>query len=200
MKNQYKVAWLVIIIGLSILFMVPSHVDAGIFKSDKDLYIYSVRYAKKDMVDIVKALREAQKGDMITIYINSPGGTIVQLMQLLNAIHDSKATVKTIADGAAYSAGSILALSGDLVNVKPYSTFMFHLGNNGYEVLPLSHPLQREVVRMLEVYAGHILTVNEKIRILNGKDVHISGQIIYKRLKNPIKTVSFKDIIEGKLK
>lgn len=50
--------------------------------------------------------------DDIIIYINTPGGSVTQLLGIIDAINEAKSDVYTVAAGQASSAGGFLLISG----------------------------------------------------------------------------------------
>lgn len=76
--------------------------------------------------ELLKALREAQKGDIIDIDIESPGGNCAVGFKIIQHIQDCEAQVNIIVSGACYSMGSLIAISGDTIQMKDNTYLMFH--------------------------------------------------------------------------
>ena len=62
----------------------------------------------------------------INIYINSPGGSVVDGMVLYDFIRMMKSPINTICTGRACSMGAIIYLAGDNRYVFPHSEIMIH--------------------------------------------------------------------------
>lgn len=82
-------------------------------------------------------LRNAERGDTVSIYINTPGGMIDSAFMIVDAIKNSKATVIAHLAGTVASAGTIIALSCDKLVVADHTGFMIHnysagLSGKGY--------------------------------------------------------------------
>lgn len=73
-----------------------------------------------------QVLRSAQKGDLVRLYISSPGGNLNSAVIFKNCIEDCQADVIAIIEAEAYSAASLIALSCANIEVKPYATMMCH--------------------------------------------------------------------------
>lgn len=73
-----------------------------------------------------QVLRSAQQGDLVRIYISSPGGNMNSASIFKNCIENCQADVIAIIEAEAYSAASLIALSCPAIEVKPYATMMCH--------------------------------------------------------------------------
>lgn len=69
----------------------------------------------------------------ITLYINSPGGSIASGMAIYDAMKLVKAPVNTIGFGMCASMGSFLLSMGDKRSVLPNTTIMIHQPLSGVE-------------------------------------------------------------------
>ena len=75
-----------------------------------------------------KAFRDdlmAEEGD-ITIWINSPGGSVWAAAQIYTMIKDYPGKVTVKIDAIAASAASVVAMAGDTVYMSPVSMLMIH--------------------------------------------------------------------------
>lgn len=105
-----------------------------------------------------------EKNPALVFYINSPGGYATELFSVLAMIELAKhfgIFVVTHVLGAAYSAGSILAIHGDHRLMYHNASHLMHLGEHGfvsgtYEQLDRNHKHAKKwfdtIVRM---YADH---------------------------------------------
>lgn len=62
----------------------------------------------------------------ITIWINSPGGDVFAASQIYNMLMDYKGKVTVKIDGIAASAASVIAMSGNEVQMSPVAMLMVH--------------------------------------------------------------------------
>lgn len=72
---------------------------------------------------------ETKKKEPIKIYINSPGGDLVQALSIVDSIRLSKTPIWTINIGKAYSAGLLIFIAGHKRIAYPNSSFLFHEGS-----------------------------------------------------------------------
>lgn len=95
-----------------------------------DIYIYDVigvdffgegvsaKQVVKDVHDF--------SGDVINVYINSPGGIVPDGHAIHNALKRHKATVNVFVDGMALSAASVVMVAGDNVEIADNAMVMIH--------------------------------------------------------------------------
>lgn len=67
----------------------------------------------------------------INVRINSPGGEVIEATAIYNAIREHPARVVVWVDGAAASAGSFIAMSGDEIRMADNSYMMIHEARGG---------------------------------------------------------------------
>ena len=81
----------------------------------------------------IEYLAEKEKGKMITLYINSPGGEVDEGMLLYDMIKNCGCPVRTIACGRAYSMGGFLLSAGTkgLRYAMPHTRIMLHQPSAG---------------------------------------------------------------------
>ena len=142
---------------------------------------------------LMKKLHAAQKGDRITIQINSPGGQVFPALNLINAIIHSKATITCQITKMAYSAAALISFNCPRLVADP-DTFV---GMHKAAISLFFHPNRltvNELRRLADdleaidnlLYFGYLqgaLTEKEKKTYDNGSDIVISGQEFVKRHK-----------------
>lgn len=64
--------------------------------------------------------------DEITIYINSPGGSVYDGFAIIDTMERIKSPVKTVVIGKAMSMAAVIAVMGDVRQMTKRSTMMFH--------------------------------------------------------------------------
>jgi len=75
-----------------------------------------------------KAFRDelfSQGGD-VTVWINSPGGSVFAADQIYNMLRDYHGHVTIKIDAIAASAASVIAMAGDTILMSPVATMMIH--------------------------------------------------------------------------
>lgn len=103
-------------------------------------------------------LRDAGPGD-ITVNIDSPGGDMFAGLAIYNQLraHEGQVTVNVV--GTAASAASVIAMSGDVVNIHPAAFIMIHntwllAAGNRNDFLALAEMLLPFDEAMAEIYAA----------------------------------------------
>lgn len=82
-------------------------------------------------VDIFDCLMQATEGDVVAVHINSPGGDLDTALQIIDAIESTPATTIAFLEGQACSAGSMIAMACENVEVSEYAYMMIHTFNQG---------------------------------------------------------------------
>lgn len=73
----------------------------------------------------LRALLKEREGE-VTIWINSPGGQVIEASQMYTAIREYPEHVRICVDGLAASAASIVAMAGDELCMAPTAYLMVH--------------------------------------------------------------------------
>lgn len=81
--------------------------------------------------DALSVFRQAGENDEIRILANSNGGSLATAIEFRNCIAETKALVVADIRGDCHSAMSMICLSADIVEVKPYSSMMIHSASFG---------------------------------------------------------------------
>lgn len=125
----------------------------------KELFIYDeIGPAWAGMVDdvsVVAALARL-KGQDITVRINTPGGDAFMGVSIYEALRRHTGHVTTSIDGAALSAGSLIALAGDARLISRGGTVMIH---NALTIAMGDGNALRKVADTLDKISGSILTI-----------------------------------------
>lgn len=82
--------------------------------------------------DVEDGLKSAG-GKNVTVEINSLGGEVDAAAQIYTTLKDYVGTVTTQISSSAYSAGSIIAMAGDVVRISPAAQIMIHNASVGAE-------------------------------------------------------------------
>jgi ATP-dependent protease ClpP protease subunit len=106
-------------------------------------------------IDFVRELA-ALDVDQLTIRINSYGGSVTDGIAIFNAIKRHKATVTTIVDGVAASVSSLIAMSGDSIEMAENALLMIHAPWLAY--VSGNSVAMREYADMLDTYADAMAT------------------------------------------
>lgn len=138
-------------------------------------------------VKLFDMIRSASPNDIIRININSPGGSLVTGLQLLNSMRESEAHIITVLDGEAFSLAPLILLAGDEIVVNDHSALMFHnysWGNvgKGNETRERQMASDRQYKSMLKAYASPFLSDDEIDRVIRGEDLYYTTDEIRERL------------------
>jgi ATP-dependent protease ClpP protease subunit/phage major head subunit gpT-like protein len=90
-----------------------------------DVYIYDViGWPFIEAQDLLYVVPKNAK--TINVHINSPGGDVFEGMAIYNFLIGHKADVNITVDSLAASSGSLVAMAGDRITMKPASFLMIH--------------------------------------------------------------------------
>lgn len=135
---------------------------------------------------IMLVLKLADSNDTVHLDIASNGGYAIEGFKLVNAIFAAKATVVTDVNLQAFSAGAIIAMAGDRLEVAPASVFLFHMpfymNGDVKSVVTASDPMYTLNEQFMTNYVYKYFTPEEKALYQTGADVIISGVDMYKRV------------------
>lgn len=154
------------------------------------LYIYDELISPIFYAEIFHIFRLAKPGDVIHIYINSPGGDISTLCSFSASIEETNAAVITHIDGSADSAAFVLAFMGDEIELSEFAQMMSHnvsMSTSRTNMANLEKYAKNTKIMykgMLEKYCYRILTQDEINSICeNGTEIHLSSKECEERLK-----------------
>ncbi|MBU7554451.1 Clp protease ClpP [Pediococcus ethanolidurans] len=100
-------------------------IKGEVMDSDWGTILDNVGIANVNPASFQKALNDAN-GDDVELDIASSGGIVESAAEIASLIHDYSGKVTTVVQGAAYSAASVIAVSGDVVKMAPTSLMMIH--------------------------------------------------------------------------
>jgi len=107
--------------------------------------------------------REDPRGE-ITMFINSPGGSVTDGLALLDVMQGISCPVRTVCLGMAASMGSLLFVAGNRRDILPHGKLMIHdplmrnIGGSALQVHEISRGLMQTREHMAQLYArftGH---------------------------------------------
>lgn len=140
-------------------------------------------------LDLINILKTAEQHDTIFIYLNTPGGHLNTVVQIISAMKQSNATVITSIEGEVCSAGTLIFLSGNKYIINPNSTFMVHnysggVIGKGHEIASQSKYRGEYAKELMNDVYKDFLTQQEIDDVLNGKDIWLSSKDVIKRLNS----------------
>jgi len=134
-------------------------------------------------------LDSAKKSDKFTLHINTPGGMVDSALMLINSIKNSKATVKARLSGTVASAGTIISLSCDTLEVSPHTSFMIHnyssgMQGKGHEMKAYQNFIDANLNKAFKAMYSGFLTDTEMDEVIEGKDLWINSDEVAERWQN----------------
>ncbi len=155
----------------------------NVFRLDRtpgrhEVFNLSTEVTDKSVSGLLSLLRTAREEDDITIYINSPGGSVEAGMPVLEAMQESKANhIEAVVTGMAASMAEGIALESDHVTMKPNTKLMFHYGDVGGVVLKESdmHSKDEMLANYMTLMDGMMHTQEGQIITKEGWDIIHNG-------------------------
>lgn len=131
-----------------------------------------------DYTDLLKWLYTAEKGEIMQLLLNSPGGRCDVGDSIIRAIKESNAFVKCVVEAPCYSMASLIALAGDALEFKENTYLMFHHYNTMYwgkgAEIELQHKAEYENLnKHLKSVCMPFLTEKECGKIIAGEDFYV---------------------------
>lgn len=128
---------------------------------------------------IRKQLNALKDGEELTVYINSPGGSVFEGLAIYNLLAEKKPTIKII--GEASSIASVIACAGEKVMIAESALMLFHKpwtvawGNeNDFEKVQKQLTTLKDSIKT--VYSSKSKLSDEKIEDLLNEDTYHSAQ------------------------
>lgn len=138
--------------------------------------------------DSIEAIKDAGAGDEARLIINTCGGNMQTALAFISALNLTEASTVAEIEGEASSAGSLIALHCDNIELNEYSTMFIHaesFGSGGKRNEVQAHVAfsLRWVEGIIRNTYKHFLTESEINDVLNGKDYHFDATEIAERLE-----------------
>jgi len=110
----------------------PSYINTTEVISYKyDVFLDEPLEESNQYRDLISLLVNSNEGDVINLFINSPGGLLDTALGIIESIKISRAYVVGIINGACHSAASILVMYCDEVVVLDNAYMMIHTASFG---------------------------------------------------------------------
>ena len=135
-----------------------------------------------------QTLRNVSEGDVVRIFINTPGGNASTAIQFINLIRECSAEVIGVLEGEGYSAGGLILLNCPNIKIAPFSTLMAHTAFYGTVGTAKNVKDQvdfndAEVERLIRSTYKYFLTEDEIEEVLNNKEIWLNDEQIGERLQ-----------------
>jgi len=131
-------------------------------------------------------LDTATKDTVVEIYLNTPGGVIDSAFMLADAIKRTKATVKAYLSGTVASAGTLVTMVCDQVEVSPHLSFMIHnysggMSGKGHEMKARQKFTDDHLNEAFKSFYSGFLTDEEMGRVIEGTDLWMNSTEVQER-------------------
>ena len=121
-------------------------------------------------------LDTASSDDHIHIHLNTPGGMIDSTFMLISSIKNTKAKVTAHLSGTVASAGTMIALACQQLEVANHTAFMVHnysagMIGKGHEMKARQEFTDASIESAFKDIYGDFLTAKEIREVIDGKDM-----------------------------
>jgi len=122
----------------------------------------------------------------VVLHISTLGGHLDSAFKIVASLQSCKAPVKAVLTGTVASAGTIIALKCDYLEVKPYTSFMIHnyssgISGKGNEMVDYLNFTDKTLKRTFKEIYGGFLTDREISSVIKGKDMWLDKDAVDKR-------------------
>ena len=119
--------------------------------------------------------------DKINVYINSYGGEVKEGLAIYNQLKRHKATVKTVCDGFACSAASVVFMAGDERVMSTASLLMIHIAwswtsGNANELRKQADDLDKITQASINAYMQEVNITEEELKQMLDNETWITPQ------------------------
>ena len=150
-----------------------------------DIYIYGDIVSWPVLENDVSSYNLAQEiqgleTDTISVYINSYGGEVAEGLAIYNALRRHKAKVRTVCDGFACSAASVVFMAGDERVMSNASLLMIHnawmlaMGDQN-DLRKNADDLEIINAATIQAYLNHVNISEDKLREMMDAETWISA-------------------------
>lgn len=138
--------------------------------------------------NLLFTIETLNEGDVVEVMMNSYGGHFDSAVAMLHAFRNTEAHVHCCIQGTAASAGSLIALAADSVEVGPYASLMIHAASwasAGKQSDIISHAMfvDQQVKDVANEVYQDFLTAKELEDVWMGKEMWFKADQIIERLE-----------------
>ncbi|WMM95592.1 putative Clp protease [Roseobacter phage CRP-143] len=136
--------------------------------------------------ELCYVLEQAAEGEVAVLHINTYGGIIDSAFKIIASIKRSKAKVVARLTGTVASAGTIIALCCDDVEVEDFTHFMIHnystgTQGKGHEIMEYVNFNDKDLKKTFtQLYSG-FLSTREINEVIKGKDMWLTAEQVRER-------------------
>lgn len=135
-------------------------------------------------------LKTASPAEVFTLIINTYGGMLDSALMLVDAIKNSQARIKAHISGTVASAGTIIALACDELEVADHTAFMIHNYSSsgghgkGHELKAMQAFVDSNLNNSFNSIYGGFLSPKEIKEVIDGKDLWMGKTEVLSRFAN----------------
>ena len=168
-----------------------------------DIFIDGAVEEPENYRELIATLFNANEGDTITIFINSPGGNLNSALAIIEGLKNTQALVTGVIMGECHSAASIISMYCHEVAVMDNAYSLVHtasFGNYGNTNNVRSHTdfTVKMVEKLLNDTYDGFLTKDELHKVKQGIELWFDAEDIRARMQNRTKMLTAKMKKEAK--
>lgn len=154
-----------------------------------EFYICGAIEEPECYIDMFDIIRHSRANDTVKIYLNTFGGDLFTAIQFLRVLAEAEAEIIVSIEGAAMSAGTLIFLAADTVEITPNSSIMIHnyssgtIGKGNEMHSQIQHERKWSETLFNQVYED-FLSKEEIQAVLDGKDIWLNAEDTMKRLQH----------------
>ncbi|MEH6626612.1 MAG: Clp protease ClpP [Motiliproteus sp.] len=139
-------------------------------------------------------LHNADEDTTVVLHINTPGGIIDSAFMIADAINKSKAKIIGNLSGTVASAGTLIAMACDALEVASHLTFMIHnysggMAGKGHEMKARQQFTDDHLNEAFKSFYKGFLTEDEMDRVVDGTDLWMDTKEVSYRWNQRIKYI-----------
>lgn len=176
--------------GMSEMFIQrPSQVITNTISfTEYNLYLHGEIGQPDDFMEHFAVYKSAGEGDLIRLYINSPGGSLSTGMEYIRHMRECSANIIAVLGVEVASMASAIALEADEIELDEMSTLLIHsfqYGTQGSEfsVYNQAQFNNRLNQRWVKNHFGEFLSEEELEDVFKGVDILLDAEQISQRWK-----------------
>lgn len=152
-----------------------------------NVYLYDAIEAPATYCELIHKLNTAHLGDVFKLHLNTPGGVVDSGIAIRNALMSTKANTIAVLSGTVASAGTMITLACDEVEVTNNLSFMCHeisidnIGGKFSDIKNMQDFYEKQFAKLSkDVYEG-FLEEEEITKMHEGKELWFSGDEVLER-------------------
>lgn len=151
-----------------------------------------------EFIGLLTDLETASPQDIIYIHINSQGGSLETVAQILHAMDSTQGQVVTSAEGVVASGASLVFFAGHGLAVGPYGYFLLHDGattefgkvSDNYDAAVASKEWIKKIYH--KIYSP-FFKKKEINKVLKGKEWYLSSEEVASRIEKAYEENNIED-------